>query len=267
MTGLKKFFSSIVDPFLAFESERSIPLWILLIGVTVLFTLVGFLLGAYIHPVLLLLFSSIPIYPIYLSQFKVQEYRKAITLVFVWAITSSIIIILLAIGYSSLASSSILSGSSYQMEMFQWIATGVGPEGDPSTFIPQHAINAVAFTILSFASAGFLSLLFGAYQMNYMNYYVGILLSRVSNPTLNNVVAVAAFSWPIYAIIRVIGFISLGVATTIPLSNRIFDNKTDTKLIIRLLLIGLALVIVDIVVKVLVAPLYQNSLNDLIATE
>lgn len=266
MTALKKVFSSIVDPLLAWESERKIPLWILLIVVTVLFTLVGVLLGAYVHPVLLLLFSSVPVYPIYLSQFKVQAYRKAITLVFVWAITSSILIILLAYGYPSLASASILSGSSYQSEMFQWIATGVGPEGDPSTFIPQHAFNAVAFTLLSFASAGFLSLLFGAYQLNYMNYYVGILLSRVSNPTLNNVLAVAAFSWPIYAIIRVIGFIALGVATTIPLSNRLFDNKTETKLIIRLLLIGLALVIVDVVVKILVAPWYQSSLHDLITT-
>ena len=256
--------SKFIDEVLALEFEKRVPIWLLMIVVTIIFTSLGLLSGNYIHPFFLIIFSSAPIYPLYLSQFKVQQYGKAIKLTFVWAITISVIIILFTLGYSSLASKAVVLGSSYQEDMFNWIATGIGSEGTPSIFIPENLINATVFTTFSLASAGFLALLFGAYQMNYMNFYVGMLLSRVINPTPNNFVMVFLLSWPIYAIIRVVGFIFIGVATTIPLSSKIFNKDINSRIIIKFFLVGTILVGMDIVIKTLVAPFYRELLQELV---
>jgi len=226
---------------------------------------VGFFLGAYIHPILLTGFTSMSIYPFYLLQFKVQQYKRAAAYVLVWAITISITIALLTLVSPSLAEKAILSGTTYQEEMFQWIITGIGAEGDPSVFVPAHLINASVFALLSLATAGFLALFFGAYQMNYMNFYVGILLSRVTYPTLNNFILVSLLSWPVYAILRIFGFILIGVATTMPLASRVFKKKVDKKALVRFFFIGLILVGLDIVVKVLVAHYYQKFLHELVS--
>ena len=252
--------------FLSLKIERRIPLWLFIIISSLLFTSLGFFLGAYIHPLLLLILTSIPVYPIYLSQFKVKWYWKAIAYVFIWATTISVVIIFLTMMRPSLAVRAVLEGVPYQEEMFSWIATGVGAEVDPSTFIPQHLINATVFTTLSLATGGFLALLFGAYQMNYMNFYVGILLSRVTNPTYNNLIMVALLSWPIYAIIRVVGFIFIGLSMTIPMASRIWDVRVDRRPLIKFLFVGMILVGVDIVLKVVLAPLYQNLLHKLVST-
>ncbi|MCK4953457.1 hypothetical protein KAS14_06715 [Candidatus Bathyarchaeota archaeon] len=261
----KGIISRLINNILDLESTR-LPLWLLIIIVSILFTSLGFLLGIYVHPLLMLLFSSVPIYPIYLSQFKAQKYRKAMILMVVWAITISFYIILLTMVFPSLASKAVISGSSYQEEMFLWIATGVGREGDPSAFIPEQLINAAVFTTLSLASGGILATLFGAYQMNYMNYYVGVLLSQVLKSTPNNLFTVVLLSWPIYAIIRVAGFVLIGVATTIPLANILFYRKVELKTIIRFLLVGTIFIVADIVVKILVAPFYQDLLQTLVNT-
>jgi len=257
--------SEMVDAFTSFESKIKAPFWLFTIVTTILYTSVGFLFGAYVHPFLLLVFTCMPIYPVYFSQFKAQQYKKAAFRVLLWAITISFTIVLLTVSNPSLASRAVISGTSYKEEMFLWIATGEGAEGDPSAFVPAHLINAAFFTLLSFATGGLLALLFGAYQMNYMNFYVGELLSRVAHPTLNNFIIVSLLSWPVYSIIRVLGFVCIGVATTIPLASKTFKKKIDSKPLTRLLITGVVLVGLDIAIKAFVAPYYQKLLHELIS--
>ena len=99
--------------------------------------------------------------------------------------------------------------------------------------------------------------------MNYMNYFVGMLLLKVTHPTINDYVIVALLSWPVYAILRVFGFILIGIATTMSLTSRIFKTM-DKKALIEYLTIGVILIVLDIVVKTLTAPYYQKLLYDLI---
>ena len=249
-----------------FKYEKRFPLWLFIVVVSLMSTGLGFLLGAYVHPVLLLVFSSVPFYPIYLSQFKARQHGRAVLYVAVWAVTNTFMMILLTLGYASHAAKAVIAGSSYQEEMFVWLATGVGPEGDPSLFVPDHLTNAAVFSTLSLATGGFLALLFGAYQMNYMNFYVGILFSRVFNPTPYNLILVASLSWPIYAILRVVGFICIGVATTIPLASKMFNETIESRPLVRFLLTGIILVVTDILLKALVSPFYRELLTQLVRT-
>ena len=61
------------------------------------------------------------------------------------------------------ARAAILNGAKYQTEMFHWIKTGAGAEGNPVQFVPQHLIHFIIFCVLSAISAGLLSLLMGAF--------------------------------------------------------------------------------------------------------
>ncbi len=250
-----------------FETLASFELetrsWVFTVTISLLSTVAGFLFGVYVHHILLLVFTSIPIYVVYLFQFKIEHYMRALVHVLLWAVTISITIISLTLASPFLASKAILSAISYTEEMFQWIATGLGAEGNPSIFIPMHLLNAGIFTLLSLVTAGFLALLFGAYQMNYMNYYVGILLLNMAHPALNDYVVVFLLSWPVYAILRVFGFISIGIATTIPLTSRLFRKTMNKKALTKYMSIGLILIILDIAVKIFAASYYQKLLYDL----
>jgi hypothetical protein len=254
--------SKMFDTLAAFEFKTKS--WIFTAVTSLIFTSVGFLFGAYVHPFLLLGFTSLPIYLIYLSQFKIQQYKSAVAHVLLWAVMISTSIISLTLISPSLASKAILSANSYKDEMFQWLVTSQGAEGNPSIFVPAHLLNAGIFTLLSLVTGGFLALLFGAYQMNYMNYYTGMLLLKVAHPTVNDYVTVSLLSWPVYAILRVFGFISIGIAATMPLTNRMFKKTVDKKALIKYLTVGLILIALDIIVKTLAAPYYQKLLHGLI---
>gem|GEM_PF-670037 len=175
-------------------------------------TLAGLAL-AHVHPILLPLLSTIAVYPQYLFYITTKRFKKAVTLILAWALLLTFIIILFSFYMPKTASKIILNGENYKKEMFEWIKTGQGPEGDPKLFIAPKIKEIVLFSLLAFITVGFAALLLGAYLLNYMNYYVGILLLH-AKPGVASFATVAIFSWPIYAIIRVVGYVCLGVALT-----------------------------------------------------
>ncbi len=113
----------------------------------------------------------------------------------------------------------VLRGEPYRREMYSWISTGRGAEGDPSLFILPKIREIAVFSVLSFVSAGFLGLFLGSFLLNYMNYYVGCLLLDVKPGYLW---APVLFGWPIYAVLRVPGYVALGIVMSKPL----IDLKT-----------------------------------------
>ena len=182
------------------------------LGFSALMTIVGIVL-AYLHPILLPLLSTIAVYPLYLFYIMRRNIRKAVTLILAWALLLTFIVILFSYFVPDTASRLILNGEKYRVEMFDWIKTGEGPEGDPSLFMMPKIKEIVLFSLLAFATIGFAALLLGAYLLNYMNYYVGVLLLH-AKPSIESFIMVALFSWPIYAIIRVVGYVCLGAVLT-----------------------------------------------------
>ena len=71
-----------------------------------------------------------------------------------------------------------LHGEAYRREMFLFVTTGQGTEGNIRAFLPQHLLHAVAFCVLALASGSLLAMPLGAALMNYMAFYVGALGAR-----------------------------------------------------------------------------------------
>ncbi len=217
---------------------------------------------ARIHPVLLPLLPVLAVYPAYLWLVRENRLLEAAALVLEWALVLTLAVIGATLQYGDRLAPLIIHGEAYRQEMFRWVATGMGPEGDPSLFMAPKIRELVVFSVAAAATLGFAALLMGAILLDYMNFYVGslILAAKPGAAPL-----VAALAWPIYAILRVPGYVFLATALTrityVALRERRLTVEREAR---RLLLYAAVLIALDFILKATVAnAFYQPLLKEL----
>lgn len=212
----------------------------------------GLLLGSpYVLPILQLALA----YPLFLSGVRSGRLGRTVGLFVFWAVAASVPIVLAARADAAGVEPVVFHGAAYRDEMFAWIRTGVGAESDPSRFLPQHAIHFALFSLLSFATVGAVGLGMGCVLLNYMNFYVGALLGAAANPG-----AIAPFAWPAYAAIRVVGYVSCATALARLALPRVRRDPPERRRALRALALGAALVLLDALLKAILAPWYRERL-------
>lgn len=216
-------------------------------------TALGFLLGA---PWILPILGAAAAYPIYAADLARGRPARAAALMVVWAALLSVAVVVATMAFPSRAERTIWNGAEYASEMMEWIETGVGPEGTPSLYLPQHAAHFAAFNVACLASAGLGGLIMGAALLNYMNFYVAVLIEEASNPLL------AAFlGWPPWAILRVIGFILVSVPLSALLLRRFRWCRVGPNISYwKYYLWGVGLVVCDAILKAVLAPYWRELL-------
>jgi hypothetical protein len=193
-------------------------------------------------------------YPLFLGSVREGRRGRTIGLMLLWAVATSIPVILASRADPSGIEPAILRGGEYRDEMFAWIRTGVGKESEPGRFLPEHALHFGVFALLAYFSVGAGALALGAVLLDYMNFYVGALLAAAAHPA-----AVAPFAWPVYAVVRVVGYVVCATAlATLRLRGR---DPTDRRPSLRLLAVGFSLVLADALLKALLAPWWRGRLS------
>ena len=216
---------------------------------------------AKLHPIFLALAPTLLVYPLYLKYVKMGRLMEASIIVFEWALVLTLSAVYATTVMGQSMGSLVIKGEEYRTEMFSWIRTGLGAEGDPSLFVIPKLKEIAVFSIASLASLGFLGLLMGAMLLNYMNYYVGNLLLHAKP---GYILQVALLSWPIYAILRVPGYVFLGTALTriayLFLKERrlIVERKTRKMLILAAVLIALDFILKSTVANAVYQPLLKK---------
>lgn len=244
--------------------QKYFSLWVSTVIITVVFMTVGLLLGAFIHPIFMLLLTAFPFYFAYAALIKNQEYSKALRLIFLWTFTIAVYGIFLTVMLPDLATKAIFNSVSYKEEMFTWVETGVGAEGNPAQFIPIHITHFTIFLVTCLISMAMIGIIFGAYLMNYMDYYVGMLFLNVHTPSVTSYLTIALLGWQIWAICRVVGYLFVGAAAAIPLTTYLFKQPLPKDVIKKYFLIGLMFVTIDVILKASLAPIYQPILHSVI---
>jgi hypothetical protein len=146
----------------------------------------------------------------------------------------------------------VLNGARYRDEMFHWIRTGQGSEGDIRQFLPQHVWHLAAFVALCLVTASVVSISMGAVLMNYMSYYVAS-LARAGAPTW----AVVFLGWQPWAICRVAAFCALGAVLAEPLLSRLLRYRYEGLRGSRpVILAAAAGILADWILKAVLAPLW-----------
>jgi hypothetical protein len=222
------------------------------------FAVAAGLLGAWLglalrNPYLLPLLQAGLAYPLFFGGVRAGRPGRTVALMLLWAVATSLPVILAARSDAAVLEPAILRGKEYRDEMFAWIRTGAGRESSPAQFLPQHALHFVVFAALAFLTAGAAALAMGAALLDYMNFYVGALLAAAAHPG-----AVAPYAWPVYAVVRVVGYVVCAAALA---SLRLSKQEPDAKRAsLCLLAIGFGLVVADALLKALLAPWWRERL-------
>jgi hypothetical protein len=236
------------------QKPGSLKIAVFLIIGTILTTTASFVFK---NPWLMPILGAAVPYPIYLIYIKQEKYRSAFGWVLFWAVCQSLAIGLATVIAPDDAAQAILSGKLYTTEMFHWVKTGEGTEGNIHLFLPIHLRQYVLFSLLSLLSLGSLSLILGTYLLNYMNFYVAQIVSLSHHPWLT-----LCLAWYPWSILRVIGFIATGEALTALGLSFIQQKRGKPPLLFprSFLIMGATFVVADIIVKALLAPIWRQFL-------
>jgi len=227
-------------------------------GVLVLLTALSYPLGLALGwRFLLPLLNTLPAYVLMARRLCAGDRAGALRATLLWAV---------ALGLCGTASfmfwphdpgETILNGVAYRDQMFHWIRTGEGSEGDVRLFLPQHLVHLGAFLALSVLTASVVSISMGAVLMNYMSYYVAS-LARAGVP-LGTVVL---FGWQPWAIARVASFCALGTVLSEPLLSRVCGYRYEgLRAARRVIAIAAAGILADWLLKALLAPQWGLTLR------
>jgi hypothetical protein len=204
------------------------------------------------------LVAPLTLWPAFRERVRCRDYLSAWALGMAWAALLSAGVILLVRWWPEAARAGILHGEDYRREMFGWVATGAAPENDPRAFIPQHLLHLTLFLLLTWVSGGYLGLVLGALLVAYMSDFVGSYAVASGHP-----LAAALLAWVPWSVVRVCAFVLLGALFSRPLPARSvwpFERWEA-----RLILLALAGIVIDLLVKSLFAPSYGLFLRQLAA--
>lgn len=220
-------------------------------------TAAGFALSnKFALPLLNILFA----YPVMYSLLKLERRKAAFGAMLFWAFCMAVVTVNACVQFPMAAERSIFHGADYVREQLHWIKTGEGTEGDPLKFVPQHLFHFTAFVVLALLTAGILSLYMGAILMNYMSFYVGSVILASHDP-----ITAALMGWHPWAVIRVASFVILGVILAEPgvcrLSGRYYEYEGARPYFWA----ALTGVVIDIIMKALLAPWWGLELRKLIS--
>jgi len=228
---------------------------IIYLGVsTPLALFLGILLGKFLLPWV----QAAAVFPLYWYTLAKGNWRQTAFLMLGWAALLALLVGLLSFISTGFMETRILHGAAYKKEMFHWVSTGIGPEGDVTQFLPQHALHFLIFTILTLVSGGFLGLVMGSSLMNYMSFYVGALLVEA-----DSFIGVLLLAWPPWAIVRVIGFILVAMALSAVVLSRFFPQRSNSRQIRFYSILGVSLLLLDVVLKWRLAGIWQELLKRL----
>jgi hypothetical protein len=234
---------------------RSLILW--LVVATIASYPVGLAIG---HAWLLPLLNTLPAYTAMVLLLVRGRRGRAVAAMLVWAAVLAIGGTIAFALWPTPADATVLNGPAYREEMLRWIRTGVGREGDPRAFLPQHMAHLAGFIVLSAATASTVSITAGAALMNYMSFYVAS-LARLGLPAW----AVIVLGWQPWAVCRVAAFCTLGVVLSEPLLSRLlrypYSGLRESRRYLAWAAVGIA---VDWILKASLAPTWGRWLRALL---
>ena len=193
------------------------------LAILLLATLVSYPIGLGLgQPWLLPLLNALPAYIVLVHRLRKGERGGAVRAMLWWAAALALVGTLAFVWWPEPLGRLVVNGPTYQAEMFQWIRTGVGREGNPRLFLPQHLLHLAAFVAIGLVTVSAGAIVMGALLMNQMSFYVAA-LAKAGVPAWG----VTLLGWSPWAIARVAAFATLGVLLAEPLFAHVFPAARD----------------------------------------
>jgi hypothetical protein len=206
---------------------------------------------------LLIALAPLTLWPSFAGAIRADRDGEALRKAILWAILLSAGTILFVRLFPAHATANVVRGEGYRAEMFGWIESGTGKEGDWRRFLPEHALHFALFALLSLVSGGYLGLALGAALLAYMNYFVASAMSASAHPF-----EVLTAAWFPRSVSRVLALIAFGVLLARPLLRGLrWPYERRHAFWFVLAASGL---ILDVLLKIAFAPAFRERLHELV---
>src|SRR5687767_7833893 len=120
-----------------------------IVGGTALSYVVAAVIGV---PALVPFLNVVPAFPFMIASLRRGRVGEAIWRMLVWAAALAVCATVFSYLDPAAAGRLFLRGETYRREMFAYLSTGIGAEGDPRRFIPVHLTHAAVFCVLAIAT-------------------------------------------------------------------------------------------------------------------
>jgi len=231
--------------------------------VLILATIASYPIGLAIgHPWVLPILNALPAYVVLVHRLRKGERGGTVRAMLWWAATVAIVGTVAFVWWPEPLGRIVLNGPAYKNEMFNWIRTGRGAEGNIRLFLPEHLVHLGAFLVVGIGTGSAGAIVMGAVLMNFMSYYVAS-LAKAGVPSWG----VTLLGWQPWAISRVAAFATLGVLLAEPLVSLVFPSaKERLKASTRSAYIVAAMsgILADWFLKFLLAPTWGRWLRALL---
>jgi hypothetical protein len=207
-------------------------------------------------PALVPFFNVVPAFPFMIESLRRGRVGEAVWRMVIWAAALAVCATVLSYLDTAAAGRLFMHGETYRREMFEYLATGQGAEGDPRRFVPVHLAHAAIFCALAILTGATLAMPLGAALMNYMAYYVGALGAGSAQPWKAMLLA-----WVPWALIRIAAFVTLGVVLGGPLLARLLGFGYRLRAQWRWIGLAGAGLAVDILLKWALAPGWREMIR------
>jgi hypothetical protein len=205
------------------------------------------------------LLSAAVLIPMFLWALRQGRPGKAIALALFWAALQSLSVILASLLFPDSAAQAVQGGLEYRSAWLQWIADGSRTTLPPALDYGRQLVDLVIYTLAMALTGGVGGLLLLTLALDRFNFTVASLLAAAQNPVL-----AALAGWPLWMIVRLVGAIVVGAVLAEPVAS--LDLRPAFLLDWlharwRLLLAGLALILLGFILQILLSPLYRAVLQ------
>jgi hypothetical protein len=206
------------------------------------------------------LLSAAVLIPMFIWALRQGRPRKAITLALFWVVVQSLSVVAASLLFPESAWQAVQGGLEYRTAWLQWIEGGPPVSMAPALDYLRQVIGLAIYAIAMAATGGVAGLLLLALALDRFNYTAVTLLASASNPAL-----LALAAWPLWMIVRLVGFVIVGAVLAEPMANLNLRPAYLSGWLQRrrrLLLAGLGVILLGIVLQAVLAPLYQTILQN-----
>jgi hypothetical protein len=206
------------------------------------------------------LLSAAVLIPMFLWALRQGRPRKAIALALFWVVMQSVSVIVASLLFQDTAWQAVQGGLEYRSAWLAWSEGGPLVSLAPSLAYGRQVIELALYALAMALTGGVGGLLLLTVALDRFNFTVASLLSSAQSPVLATVAA-----WPLWMIVRLVGYLIVGAVLAEPVANldlRPAYLAAWLQARKRLLLTGLAIILLGMILQVLLAPLYQTMLQN-----
>ncbi len=205
------------------------------------------------------LFSAAVLIPMFLWALRQGRPRKAVRLALFWVVVQSAAVIVASLLFADTAERAVQGGLEYRTAWLAWSEGGPPVQAAPALDYARQVIELALYALAMALTGGVGGLLLLTVALDRFNFTVASLLTVAENPALLIVAA-----WPPWLIARLVGYLIVGAVLAEPVANlelRPAHLAVWLQVRKRLLLTGLAVILLGVVLQALLSPLYQTILR------